>query len=146
MAAEPAGRRQRRSINRGMVRRARPLLVPLIGAPAFQCCVRTQYLAKSLVYPCLVGVGAAIAAALTNGAIPVLLAAVWGLSVLYCVVAFFLLSMWIRQARRLASGKLGQEFGYRIRIRGGAATLDVQAWKVRVENAMRRRKEIRIDV
>ncbi|MGH7643046.1 MAG: hypothetical protein ACRENX_08565 [Candidatus Dormibacteria bacterium] len=132
----PLGRRSRQA-NRKMVRRVRPLLVPLIGEPAFRCCVRVQYFARYLVAPLVVGVAAVVAAAFSRSAVQLALVGVWGLCCLYCLITFPLLLMWMRRSRRLASRKLSDDFGYPIRIRGGGQ-LSVESWRQGVERAMLR--------
>jgi len=128
----------RRTVNRAIVRRTRPFLVPLIGRQAFQCCVRTQYFVKYLALACLVGVAAIIAAALTQGRVQLLLTVVWGLCLLYCVAGIPLLLNWVSRSSRLASTKLSDDLGYRIRIRGTGGSLDTAAWRQKIDTAMER--------
>jgi hypothetical protein len=129
-----------RGVNRTTVRRRRPFLVPLIGPKAFQCCVRTQYYVKYLALPCILGVAAAIAAALTQSRIQILLAGVWGVCVLYCALGLPLLLTWTRSSSRLASAKLSADLGYRIRVHGAGGSLDIEAWKRTIDNAMERHR------
>ncbi|MGC1184583.1 MAG: hypothetical protein WBA31_05445 [Candidatus Dormiibacterota bacterium] len=95
---------------------------------------------KYLVIPGIVGVAAAIAAALNQGRTQLLLAGVWGLCILYCLAGIPLLLMWITASSRLASVKLSDELGYRIRIRGTGGSLDVEAWREKIDRAMERHR------
>jgi hypothetical protein len=131
----------RGSVNREMVRKTRPILVPLIGERAFEYCVRTQYFAKFLVCPLVVGLGAIIGAAFTKGAVQIALASIWGICVLYCLVGLPVLFVWMKKAARLASGKLSAELGYPIRIRGAGGLLAVEVWKRQTDRAMQRYRD-----
>lgn len=121
-----------------MVRRTRPILVPLIGEHAFRYCVRTQYFAKSLAVPLVVGVGAVVGAAFATGTVQLALAGVWGICFLYCLVGLPLLFLWMRGSTRLASGKISAALGYGVRIRGRGGSLDVDSWKRRIDRALER--------
>jgi len=138
MSTSPVKTRRSRSVNRKMVQRKRPVLVPLIGERAFKYCVRTQYFVKFLAFPLVVGVGAVVGAAFTQAAVQIALAGIWGGCVLYCLVGFPVLLLWIRKSTRLASRKLSADLGYPIEIRGGRGRLDVDAWKWQIDRAMHR--------
>ncbi|MGC2190778.1 MAG: hypothetical protein WA751_00375 [Candidatus Dormiibacterota bacterium] len=132
---------RRGTINRAMVRRTRPMLVPLIGERAFKCCWRAQYFAKSLVLPLLVGVGTVIGAGYSKGTLQIALASIWGFCVLYCLVGIPFLFVSTKRSARLASRKLSAELGYSIRIRGEGAVLDVDTWKRQIDWAMQRYRD-----
>ncbi|MGC1908076.1 MAG: hypothetical protein WA809_00530 [Candidatus Dormiibacterota bacterium] len=124
-----------------MSRKTRPILVTLIGTPAFRYCVRLRRYANSLGLILLVGVGALLGAVIGVGTSQLAFAGLWGACVLYCVFGLPVLIVWKQLSTQLASRKLSDELGYPIRIRGAGGSLDVNTWKRAIDRALQRSRD-----